>query len=167
MSINILEVVVDAMEVDLGVVVVGAHVWSTAREIVKPVAREGIPILQTQEKKRPVVLAIAASRPFGDTVELIVGDGDMATLVPAADDHLATDKGELDTLFVRYPTRNDEANKWERSRYLIVVNPNVIGTIQGESIAAPDILRVQILHDMTSVNPYILTLLQTQLNLLP
>jgi hypothetical protein len=62
---------------------------------VQPVAFKGVVILLAEQKKSPVVLAVAAGGPGGAAVEFVVGDGDVAGFAPAADDELAADQGDL------------------------------------------------------------------------
>lgn len=95
MPADILEVVVHAVEEDLRLGVVGSHVRGAARDIVQPVAFEGVVVLLAEEEKSPVVLAVAAGGPGGAAVEFVVGDGDVAGFAPAADDELAADERDL------------------------------------------------------------------------
>lgn len=68
------------------------HVGTLNSRIESVRTGEGVIILSTDQKKRPVVLAVAASRPGGFAVELGVGDGDLAGSTPTRNNKLTTDK---------------------------------------------------------------------------
>lgn len=118
---NVLEVVVDGVEENLALGGISSNMRSTARNIVNPVAREGVVILLTNKQHGPVVLSVAARRPRRLSVKLVVGDGDVSRGSPARDEHLSTDEGEL-----------------------VVVDPDLVGAVEGDGIATPDVLRVQV-----------------------
>lgn len=63
MSVNVLEVVVDAVESDCGRGRGGAHMRRTARYVMQPIANKGVEVGETKEKDRPIVLAITGSGP--------------------------------------------------------------------------------------------------------
>lgn len=121
MASNVLEVVVNGVEENLTLGSISSNMGSTARDIVNPVSREGIVILLTDEEHSPVVLSVATRRPRRLSIKLVVGDGDVSCSSPARDEHLATDEGEL-----------------------VVVDPDLVGAVEGDGIATPDVLRVQV-----------------------
>lgn len=69
------------------------------------------------------MLAVAAAGPGGSSIKLIVRDGNVASSTPAGHDHLPADEREL-----------------------VVVDPDPVTAIQRDGIAAPDELRVELLH---------------------
>lgn len=77
-------------------------------------------ISRASEVKAPVVVTIASSRPRGSTVDLVVGDGHSVAGTVAENNVLTADQGSSD-----------------------VVDPDEVGVIQGNSIATPDVLRVE------------------------
>lgn len=122
MAPDVLEVIVNAMEQVLAARRVrSAHMRRAARHVVQPVARESVVVLCANEQGRPVVLAVAASRPLRLAVELGVRDSHLARGAPAGDDELAANEGDL-----------------------AVVDPDVVRPIKGDGIAAPDVLRVEV-----------------------
>ena len=127
-----LEVVVDRVHDDGRVGHGGAEVRRAARQVVEPVAGDGVRVGLADQEHRPVVLAVAAGGPAGDAVELVVGDGDAARGAPARHDHLAADEGEL-----------------------VVVDPDVVAAVQGDGVAAPDELGVELLLQRVSVCRYV------------
>lgn len=136
---DILEVVVDAVEEDLRVGVVGAHVRRAAGHIMQPVAREGVLVVLADQKQSPVMLSIAARRPLGAAVKLVVRDGDASGLAPAANNVLTTGQGEL-----IYRQRGRLCLVL-RGTHLVVVNPDLVRFVERQRISAPDVLRVQVL----------------------
>lgn len=119
---NVLEVIVNAVEQVLAARRVGgAHMRRSAGNIVQPVAGESVVVLGTNKQGRPVVLPVAASRPLRLAVELGVGDGNLASGAPPGHDELAADEGDL-----------------------AVVDPDLVGAVEGDGVAAPDVLRVEV-----------------------
>lgn len=91
------------------------------------------------------MVAVAGGRPAGLAVEFRVGDGDCAAWVLVSIDLWIEDEGIL----TRLVTRDEHltTNKVD----LDVINPDVVGTIKGNSITTPDELRVQ-LGDVNVLN---------------
>lgn len=85
-----IEVVVDSVDER-----VSANLGGAARSVVDVVALQGDEVAGTGEVESPVVVTIAGGGPGGDTVELVVGDGDTVRSTVAENNHLATDEGEL------------------------------------------------------------------------
>lgn len=99
---------------------VGAHMRRAPRRVVNPISGEGVGVTGTDEKHSPVMLAVAASRPRGATVELVVRDGNLASGTPAGYDELTAHEGEF-----------------------VVVNPHPVTAIKGNGITTPNELGVQ------------------------
>jgi hypothetical protein len=117
---------------------------SATGDIVQPVTSEGVVVLLTNKEEGPVVLAVAAGGPLSAAVEFVVGDGDVSGGLPAADDVLTADEREL-------PWSASPIYNVKRSfAHLVVVNPNVVGVGQGDSITTPDVLGVQCLMGLVS-----------------
>lgn len=104
-------------------VLVSPHMRRPARKVMEPVARQGNVVLLADEEHRPVVLPVAARGPLGAAVELVIRDGDVASRAPARDDHLTADEGKL-----------------------VVVDPDAVGVVEGDGVAAPDELGVELLQ---------------------
>ena len=121
MPCHILEVVVDGVEDVRSAVVTGPVVRGATWEMMQVIARKCVVILRADEQKSPVMLVVAGRRPGGSTIELAVRDSDVACGLPARYDHLATDEAEL-----------------------AVVDPDLVRVLYGERVAAPDVLRVDI-----------------------
>lgn len=95
MAVDVLEIVVDKVVELLRGRDSGTNVRCAAGQVVEPVTDPGVLVIQAGHESRPVVLAVAAGRPGGAAVKLVVGDGDTAGLAPAAHDELAADEGDL------------------------------------------------------------------------
>ena len=113
---NGVEVVVDGVEEG-----VAGNLGGTTRGVVNIVVLEGDGVGGTSEVQAPVVAAVAGSRPGAGTVDLVVGDGDTVGGRVTEDDVLTGDQISGN-----------------------VVDPDKIGTVDGDSITTPDVLRVDI-----------------------
>lgn len=87
----------------------------------EPIAGDGVEVVGADQQQGPVVLVVAADGPRGAAVELVVRYGDLAGGAPAGDDELAAGEREL-----------------------VVVDPDAVGAVQGDCIATPDVLRVEV-----------------------
>ena len=110
------EVVVDGVEEG-----VTSNLGRAAGGVVDVVALEGDHVVGTGEVHAPVVVAVAGSRPGGGTVDLVVGDGDLAGSSVTEDNVLTGDQVSGD-----------------------VVNPDHVGAVDGDGITTPDVLRVDL-----------------------
>lgn len=78
-------------------------------------------IIGADEVDSPIMMAIASSGPGRGAVEFCVGDCDAVGGGCAGDEHLAADEGDF-----------------------AVVDPDEVGAGEGEGVAAPDVLWVQV-----------------------
>jgi hypothetical protein len=112
----LVEVVVDGVEKG-----VTSNLGRAAGGVVDVVALEGDHVVAAGEVHAPVVVGVAGSGPGGGTVDLVVGDGNTAGSAVAEDNVLAGDEVGGD-----------------------VVNPDHVGTVNGDGITTPDVLRVDL-----------------------
>lgn len=105
----------------------------------------------------PVVVAIARGRPAGTAVEFAVRDGDTAA---CGNWLVCTGHGGYGTVLTRVVSRDEHLATDQRD--LDMVDPDLVGAIQGDSITTPDVLRVE-LRDVDVLDDDILdTASQTQ-----
>jgi hypothetical protein len=130
MSGIIVPVVVDGVKKG-----VSADLGCTTRGLVDIVVLESNGVSRACEVHAPVVIAVACGRPRCGTIKLVVRDSNSVACVIAKHNVLATNK-----------------------RRGNMVNPNKIGVIEGNSIAAPDLLRVKV-RDMNVLDNNILNTL--------
>lgn len=113
---NGVEVVVDGVEEG-----VASNLGGAAGGVVNVIVLKGDHVGGTGEIQGPVVATIASRRPGGSTVDLVVGDGNTVGRRVSEDDVLAGDQVGGD-----------------------VVDPDKVGTVNGDSITSPDVLRVDV-----------------------
>ena len=97
------------------------HLGGTTTGVVDVVTLHGDEIARSIEVNAPVVVAVAGGGVVTDAVDKAVGDGNALGGVGAEDDVLTTDAGGRD-----------------------VVDPDHVGVVDGDGIAAPDVLGVDV-----------------------
>lgn len=113
---DIVEEVVDGVEES-----VAGDLGATAGDSVDVVVLEGDQVVGAGEVESPVVVGVAAGGPVGGAVDLAVGDGDTVGGAVAEDNVLAADERSGD-----------------------MVDPDVVGVVEGDGISSPDKLRVKL-----------------------
>lgn len=98
-----------------------SELGGSAREVVDVVVLEGDLVVRASEVQVPVVVSVASSRVVALAVDVAVGDADTARSILAEDNVLAADLVGGN-----------------------VVDPDQVGSGQGNSITTPDVLRVQL-----------------------
>lgn len=113
---DVVEEVVDGVEES-----VAGDLGATAGDAVDVVVLEGDQVVGAGKVESPVVVGVAAGGPVGGAVDLAVGDGDTVGGAVAEDNVLAADERGGD-----------------------MVDPDVVGVVEGDGISSPDKLRVEL-----------------------